>query len=167
MKATLILMSLGLVLLVAAVGTVAVVMVLSARSDSSAIAQAWKEEEEDVPFLEENKETGKDGVRTVEAGDLLRDYANNPPAADQNYKGKTLLVRAQIDQVYDGSLQVQPGMPVGVVLLCNFRKEERPKLTGVHRGDVVLLSGVCTGRAGGHVDLMETRIVQLEGRRGR
>jgi hypothetical protein len=154
MKATLIVLSIGLFLLAGVVGVIAYFLALSAQNETAALAQAFKEADEDTtPPVEEVTSNG-----VVEADELLRAYAANPVEADRKYKDKPLILHGQVALVYQDMIEVQPSTPCGLVLFCRVRPELQRDLGGLRPRQEVLLGGTCAGRSGGHVDVVNAQL---------
>lgn len=89
------------------------------------------------------------------APELYAEYEKNPIAADEKYKGKTILVGGYIDGINRellGSIYValDAGRILGGVQ-CFFSEWHKDEVTQLSKGQKVVIKGKCAGRTLGYV----------------
>jgi len=82
---------------------------------------------------------------------LADDYAGNPAAADDKYKGKVLFVTGAVDYGEEDLkggyvLNVRAGTEWYDVVSCTFSKTQLNDLLKLTRGDYVRVKGRCAGK---------------------
>ncbi|MCX6166138.1 MAG: hypothetical protein NTU73_14960 [Ignavibacteriae bacterium] len=96
-----------------------------------------------------------DGSIRISATSLYKEYLDNPVAADEKFKGKTLKVDgnvATIDKGIDGKICVmlETGELIGYIF-CYFPDSESKEVAKINRGNYKTIKGKCTGKLVGVV----------------
>ena len=82
-----------------------------------------------------------DGLETVAADSLVRDFDNNPFKAERVYKGRTLKVKGKIDAITmkNGTPAIQ--LSFSPKILCLVSRDD-PLLLEIDRGDDITIEGI-------------------------
>lgn len=98
----------------------------------------------------ENKIAERDPEARVAARVLFSDYEENEVAADQKFKGKTILVTGQVDDIKKdlmNSMYVTlTGDGVFGHVQCYFAQAHEAQLAGLRKGMTVSIKGRCDGK---------------------
>jgi len=91
-----------------------------------------------------------DGSIRISAMRLYKEYLDNPVAADEKFKGKTLKVDgtvSSIDKGTDGKICVllETGEIIGYIF-CYFPDSESKDVAKINRGNYKTIKGKCTGK---------------------
>ncbi|HUR66520.1 MAG TPA: hypothetical protein VMZ03_09220 [Chitinophagaceae bacterium] len=85
---------------------------------------------------------------TVNASDLIRDFAANDTAANNKYREKILVVNgvvSQAEHMTDSTTNIQFADSTGSYIIFSFDKEQYEKVKNIQAGDVVSAKGSCSG----------------------
>lgn len=94
--------------------------------------------------------TDSDGTIRITAKNLFKEYLDNPVAADEKFKGKTLKVEgtvSSIDKGTDGRICVmlETDELIGYIF-CYFPDSESKDVAKINRGNYRTIKGKCTGK---------------------
>ncbi len=94
--------------------------------------------------------TDNDGTIRITAKNLFKEYIENPLAADEKFKGKTLKVEgtvSSIDKGTDGRICVmlETDELIGYIF-CYFPDSESKDVAKINRGNYRTIKGKCTGK---------------------
>lgn len=94
--------------------------------------------------------TDNDGTIRISAKNLFKEYIENPVAADEKFKGKTLKVEgtvSSIDKGTDGRICVmlETDELIGYIF-CYFPDSESKDVAKINRGNYRTIKGKCTGK---------------------
>ena len=80
----------------------------------------------------------------IDATALIKAYSDNQVAADQVYKGKTVIVTGTINSIQsDGTIYIDGGFLDTV--FCDFPSSQLAGLASLKKGQLISVQGVCTG----------------------
>jgi len=85
---------------------------------------------------------------TINATDLIREFAANDTAANNKYREKILVVNgrtSQVEQLSDSSTTVQFADSTGSYIAFSFEKDQYEQARQLKTGDTVSLKGSCSG----------------------
>jgi tRNA_anti-like len=85
---------------------------------------------------------------TINAADLLKEFAGNDTATNKKYLDKTLLVKGNVAAVKiatDSSSTLQFEDSTGSYIIFSLEKNEWNQVKNIKAGDAVSLKGVCSG----------------------
>lgn len=90
------------------------------------------------------------GEITISAGDLYNDYKADKAAADNKYKGKTLIVTGNYKKLsVSRSILLTSGNQRDVLgVQCLFRDDQQNRFNSLSDGQTITVKGVCYGRVG-------------------
>ncbi|MBN1634756.1 MAG: hypothetical protein JW917_11375 [Ignavibacteria bacterium] len=90
-----------------------------------------------------------DGSIRISADNLYKEYSDNPVAADEKFKGKTLKVTGNIsliNQEKDGRILIMyDTKAINGYIFCYFDETESKKIAKLKPGDYRTIKGRCTG----------------------
>jgi hypothetical protein len=85
---------------------------------------------------------------TVNATDLIREFAVNDTAANNKYREKIILVNGtatQVERLSDSTTSIQFADSTGSYIAFSFEKEQYEEAKAIKTGDAVSLKGSCSG----------------------
>jgi hypothetical protein len=99
----------------------------------------------------------------VDAADLLQSYADDPSAADEQYKGQTIEVTGTIAEVAPSgerhvTLAPDPAAPARVQ--CFFNVQSTTSLASLRPDQSIRIRGRCEGMSNGNVVLRDCVLVE-------
>lgn len=85
---------------------------------------------------------------TVNATDLIREFAANDTAANNKYREKIVVVNGtvtQVDQLGDSTTTIRLADSTGSYVVFSFEKDQLEKVKNIKTGDAISVKGSCSG----------------------
>lgn len=94
--------------------------------------------------------TDSDGSIRISAKNLYKEYLENPVAADEKFKGKTLKVTGNVSSIDKGTdericVLLETDELIGFIF-CYFPDSESKDVAKISRGNYKTVKGKCTGK---------------------
>ena len=122
-------------------------------------------EEENRRFEEQKRLEREETPVVMSSSALYTEYHNNEVRADENYKGRLLIIWGVIEEIRSGGVLSPMSLDLRVnehswdEVNCYFKEERRGELIPLQKGQVILVGGTCNGLTLGDPSLSKCFVI--------